>query len=355
MAGNIWLGLSALLYSILLFIGSQTWSLPKSDQSLFFLLSALLPPLWFCLAMSLSLSVANGGLDWLAISRGGQKVLVWVTCLTLLVVTWFSGNMRREPPDQMPWAMRPLVAGAWAMWLFPLVVLIFCALIIHPGLGRAAPPLGLHAPLAAVGGLSLLVTVGMVAEWVVNSHRHEQAKADAIVSEMDRRVQNQLAELQALDADKQLLVALGYTNRYNDAKVREQALSKIRAVPGLEDQLAAGLRSPLYEQVLIFLDASDPPDRQPLAEPARDAFLSLADSTLAAMRDRNGRVIPGNVDYDARLMLSVADKLQGLGVDYAPAIRAFRSALDEPRAEKLRFECIPAVDSWLARDAKRSP
>jgi len=104
--------------------------------------------------------------------------------------------------------------------------------------------------------------------------------------------------------------------------------------------------------VLIFLDDADPPDGKALAEPARDAFLLQAEATRASIRTP-GALYSDSFDFEGRLVLSVADKFRSFGVDYAPAIRAFRSALDEPHDPKIKFTCAAQLDDWLAREAKR--
>ena len=121
----------------------------------------------------------------------------------------------------------------------------------------------------------------------------------------------------------------------------------------LEQQLATGLHSAWYEYVLIFLDAADPPDGKALAEPARDAFLTMVEEAHSRLKEPS-YVHPDTFDFQARLMLSVADKFHAYGVEYAPAIRAFRTALDDPhRPKDVKFNCAADLDAWLARDAKR--
>jgi hypothetical protein len=47
--------------------------------------------------------------------------------------------------------------------------------------------------------------------------------------------------------------------------------------------------------------------------------------------------------------LATADAFQGLGVDYLPAIRTLRTALDEPNEHKrVRFTCVATLDRWIA-------
>lgn len=46
------------------------------------------------------------------------------------------------------------------------------------------------------------------------------------------------------------------------------------------------------------------------------------------------------------ICLSVA--ALGNGVDYLPAVREIRAALDEPTGRKhVGFDCIPVLDAWL--------
>jgi hypothetical protein len=350
--GNLSVGLAVLLYAVPL---PFLISAPRSHdggQSEAWGLILLFLLLWFCLAVALCVSAANGGLDWLSMARGSQYALVVVTCLAMAVVTTLSGLLRHETADQIPWAVRPLVPFAWAMWIFPLVIVIFSLLTINPALGAGVPRLALRATVALAGGLSLLASFGMLAQWFISSQQRQAARVDAIVSQESERNQRQMEELRAYDANTQLSFVLGYTNRYNDAKTRELALEKIRAVPDLEEQLATGLRSPWYLSVLIFLDDADPPDGKALAEPARDAFLLQAEATRASIRTP-GALYSDSFDFEGRLVLSVADKFRSFGVDYAPAIRAFRSALDEPHDPKIKFTCAAQLDDWLAREAKR--
>jgi hypothetical protein len=350
--GNLCIGLAVLLYLIPLPLIIVSPPTHDGGQSEAWGLMLLLLLLWVCLAVALCASATNGGLDWLTIARGSQYALVVVTCLAMAVVTGLSGLLRHETADQIPWAVRPLVPFAWAMWIFPMAIAIFSILTVNPAIGAAVPRLALRAPVGLVGGMSLVVCAGMLAQWFISSQQNQAARVDAMVSESTERTQHQMETVRALDANTQLNQVLGYTNRYHDPKLRELALEKIRAVPDLEEQLAAGLRGPWYEQVLIFLDASDPPDGKPLAEPSRDAFLAVAEDARSTMKGLS-TVHPDSFDFQTRLVLSVADKFRAFGVDYAPAIRAIRSALDEPHDPKVRFDCAPALDDWLARDAKR--
>lgn len=350
-AGNLCVGLAVLLYAVPLPMLISEPPSHDGGQSEGWGLILLQLVLWFCMAVALCVSAANGGLDWLWMARSLQYALVVVTSLALAVVSTMSGLLRHETADQIPWAARPLVPYAWAMWVFPLAIMVFCLVTINPALD-AIPRLVIRAPLGLAGGIALLVSFGMLAQWFISSQLRQAARIDATFAGDSARTRQQIEELQKYDANTQLSSVLSYTNRYNDDKVRELALEKIRAVPDLEEQLITGLRSPWFESVLIFLDDADPPDGKALAEPARDAFLLQAEAARATIR-AGGFLYPDSFDYQGRLVLSVADKFRAFGVDYVPAIRAFRSAFDEPHDQKVKFACAARLDEWLAREAKR--
>jgi len=147
-------------------------------------LAFLLVPMWFFLACSLSVSASQGGLDWLGLTRGMQHTLIVVTCLTLLVATWFSGALSGEPANQTPWAVRPLMY--WAVYLFPVVIFCFSLLNANSGLGASVPPLLLRIPVGLVGGVSLLVSCGLLLELAISNQQRQAQQVDAIISREDQ-------------------------------------------------------------------------------------------------------------------------------------------------------------------------
>ena len=350
-AGNLSIGLALLLYAVPLPL--VFWSPRGHDggQGYGWGLILVLVPLWFLLAVALLVSAMNGGLDWTRMARGWQFALVLVTSLAMAVVTTLSGMLRYETADQIPWAVRPLTPFGWAMWVFPLVVILFSAVTINASLGGTLPPFALETMAGVVGGISLLVSFGMLAQWFAFSMQKQAARDGALVAEAAQRPLRELEELRGYDANKDFYIVLGYTNPFNDPRVRALALEKIRAVPNLDEQLAGTLRGPGYDRALMFLATPDASADRALAEAVRDAFLLQAQSTRERMQQPSD-VRADDFDFDCRSILSVAEKFRSYGVDYVPAIRSFRSALDEPHHPNVRFACAAQLDDWLARETK---
>jgi len=52
-------------------------------------------------------------------------------------------------------------------------------------------------------------------------------------------------------------------------------------------------------------------------------------------------------------MLGAVDKFKGMGLDFLPAVRAVRAALDVPVSEPVKFDDAPALDRWIKKEEKR--
>jgi hypothetical protein len=341
---NIAIGIAVFLYAVPLQMTAAPGPMRgEVAMGWAFGLGVILFGIWVCLGFALAVATAGGALDWLGTGRGAQFAILAASCLAMLAVTWLSGIMREEPAEA-PWAERPFLT--WALYAFPPLIAIVATLMVNPRLSASLPSLLLRLPLGAVAGASLLVVVGMLGEWMFSIQMREQEHAVAVVAEADERTKTQLAEIPKLDPEKDFGQLLGYTNRFHDARIRALAVEKLRTNPNFESDLASALRNNWRMDALIYLDANDAPDNKAIAEPARDAMFAMADEVRDLIKTES-TLHPDSFDYRARLVLSVADKLHGLGVDYVPAVRAFRNALDEPRSDKPKANCTAEIDKWL--------
>jgi hypothetical protein len=62
---------------------------------------------------------------------------------------------------------------------------------------------------------------------------------------------------------------------------------------------------------------------------------------------------PSNFDptmfsIEVESVLATISKFEGMGVDYLPAVKGVRSALDEPvGGQIMKFNCSSVLDSWI--------
>jgi hypothetical protein len=227
----------------------------------------------------------------------------------------------------------------------------FCLLTLNPALGSPVPPLLYRIPLAVIAGLSLLVTAGMIGQWIVHSQKQQLARVERAIEEGNERDRNILARVQSLNPTNDFPELLGFANRFENENIRKVAIEKAQSHPQFADALAQVLQNGWAEKGLVYLDACEVPDPKALAEPVRVAIEVLAKDALDSV-DRTHTFYAEQFDWNTRIILSVADKFKGSGVDYVPAIREFRAALDYQRGKSFDFNARHTLDAWLARQSK---
>lgn len=307
-------------------------------------------PLWGLLWVALAIATARGALDWVVRARGAQHALLALACAALAVVTVLAIVGRWEPAAQLPWATRPL--SGWGAIALPAAALAFAAAALHPGLAAAVPPAAVRVPFAAAALTGLLAGAGLVVEAVQSAAAREAARAAELAERDSERDREILARVRSLEPEDGFAELLGFANRFEQPAIREEAIARARRHPRFDAALLEVLRGGLAEKGLVWIDAVEVADPAAVAPAARDAIRVLAAS---ARRERQrAHFLRGDeLDWDTRLAVSAADRLAGRGVDFAPALRELRAAMDEPRpGQPVRMRAADVLDRWLAEHAR---
>lgn len=344
--GNVCLVLATLLYAIPLPLLVIEAGRARNDGSALWGAVFLFGPLWLLLLVALGAASWRGGLDWVARGRAPQLLLVGVSCLALFLLTVLAYVGRVEHASQLPWAVRSFVG--WADLLLPAAALFGAACALNPGLAGRLPATAHRAPLAFAAVVALFAGAGMAVEAVASSQRRAAARAQDEVQFQDERDRRILAEVQGMDPAKDFPELLNFTNRFEKPEIRSVALEKARARPDFTPALVEVLRGGRAETALIYLDACDAPDPRAVAAPVEEAIRRLA-AEVPEQIERTHTLHADQFDFDTRLILAVADKLGVFGVDYEPAIRTYRAALDAPHPRKIALNAAGTIDRWLAR------
>jgi hypothetical protein len=289
----------------------------------------VLLPIWALLTVAMCLVTARNGLDWFIDDRPKQYAAVLVSSLAMLVVCWFSGSFRGEP--HTPYAARPFIT--WAVFALPLTVMAYAFLKLNPTIGTVIPNTVTRMPTAVAATLCLAACMGLLVELFISIQMRHGQEIDTIVADQKKRDAWILKQVQDADPEKDLGSILNQTSRFENDEIRNLALTKVRSHPRFRQELAAMLRNEWYDEALIFLESNEIEDPQEFAEPAREAFVQTAAFVRKAMREYH-HVRDDDFDSRAIRVLAVASKFKRYGVDYSPAIQAFRDALEEPRQQR---------------------
>jgi hypothetical protein len=349
--GNICLALAALIYALPLQLLMHDVAHKKNDGGGVWGAIILLAPLGILLVIAMMLATARGGFDWLPIRRGPQYLLVFASGVAIAVLLFFSFMGKLEHPNHLPLAARPFLN--WAVYVFPLLLMAFAFLTLNPSLGSKIPVLAYRVPIAIIGVASLLACAGMIAQWIAYNQQQQIARMERAVADGNERDRGILERVQSLNPTNDFPELLGFANRFENETIRKVAIQKARSHPQFDAELAKVLQNGWAEKGLVYLDACDvsEPERKALAEPVRAAILVLAADARDAI-ERTHTFYADQFDWNTRIILSMADKFQGAGVDYAPAIREFRAALDAPRGKDFNFNARRPLDAWLAKQQK---
>lgn len=340
---NLCLGLALLIAIPVFSVGLRGAGNPSSMDFAFVF---VIVPYWLFLTIGFGFGIATArsNFDWLCRSRGLQYVLVLSACAALAVTmmtTYDTGGGGESPSPDWVRVLR-LVALT-----LPLVTTLAGFLTLNPTWGAGLSPQIWRAPLVLIGSLSLLLGIGVVAVAVVGNIKNTNAAVQREISSNEIREASYLAEAQTLDPVTGIDALMQFTNIFHAPTIRAAALDKLRSHPGLNAAIARRIHDGACDEPFRYFEGADVPISQELAEPVRDAIICMAGRMRKTLRE-DGTHYDVNFDADTRRVLAVADRFKPLGVDYVPAMREFRAAMDEPNRFSFAPRCRATIDKWIA-------
>jgi hypothetical protein len=341
---HISLGIAAFLYLVPMQFFHHGNDRPAGEAAMGLLMYFFVTiPLGIFLFVSWCALLAQGGFSWIGGGRGAQLLLITVTALAFTAVISIGAVMRGDP--QMPWALRPLMP--WGLYILPLFLIVATFAQVNGTLATHIPPTVSRGVLIACSALVLASSAGMIVEWLIWQEKRATAAAKEQVAFEDRNLRSLVEEVEALDPIKDLGRLLGHAaaNRYQAP--RDLAVKKIQTHPRLQEELTLKLTNEWKLEALGYLELNDAPDNAALAVPVRTALESMA---FWMKREIEGSTHHWPEAYysETKMALAVADKFAAHGIDYIPAIKAWRAAFDHPNAKQANIRAPQLIDAWLA-------
>jgi hypothetical protein len=282
---------------------------------------------------------ANGKLDFLGWPRLLQYGGVAIACLSLTVLMGVSAAVHGSEGREFPWSIHPFCP--WAAYLVPFGMGFIGVLWLNSE-RLAFPEVPLRAAFGIVTAIALLSNIVLGVE--IRRNRQQEA---------EERAREDLLIVQQTDAEQDFSRLLHYTSRFERPPIRQLALQKILATgPRFNPLMIECLKNTVFPDGLTYLRDNDPPgDAAPLAEPVRGAILQLTERLRGEIA--TGRPLKaGEVESGVDTVLTVADKFSKYGVEFLPAVRDYRAALDAPKYAKVPPASVKRMDQWLAGKSK---
>lgn len=332
--GNICVGLLGLCAFVMFRFVSE--SVSRYDYLIAGMFSMFLLVALFAVFAAIT---ATGKLDFLGWPRLWQYGGVAIVSLSITVLAGMSAAVHGSGGREFPWSIHPFCP--WAAYTLPFVLALIAALWLNSGrLALSEYPLRVIFGIVTAIALSSNITFGVEIRRAIQQKAEDQARED-------------LLTVQRTDPEQDFSRLLHYTSRFERPPIRQLALQKVLATgPRFEALMTECLRTPVFQEGLTYLRDNDPPgDAAPFAEPARDAILKSAErlrEEIGTGRHVDADAVESGVDS----VLTVADKFSKYGVDFLPAVRDYRAALDAPKSARVPSASMRKMDTWLAAKSK---
>lgn len=347
--GNIALILASLLY-FALFSALYAKEPPRGGDAA---MGYVWGVIFICLAMSVSLAIAvfsvwmKGGFEWVHRDGAVRLLLVVVSFLAIIIITALASLFKNESGD-VPALLRAL--SAWVPAVVPLVVIIGLAVLLRPDWRAALPPAYYQWPLmlcALTGALGILA--GLYA-WAAQSVSNTTARKEAAVQQYDENQQRMLREIDSCDVSKNLVFILVFTDANQTPQVREKAVEKVKTHPKWQQELIRLLQNDWAPEAFNFLASNEVEDTALFPKAVEAGLYRQADLIRQSIRRaaHSSHFYEDQFTWEVERALRTATRFKGMGVDFLPAVRDIRAALDEPSSLKdVEFRCVKIVERWI--------
>ncbi len=351
LSGNICLALAALISIALLSPLFQHKIATSNDQGatgylaiIVFFLAFLFLGLMSIVYMAIN---RQGGFNWVSAS-GTVRFLFLAIGLLSAVIMAVTGVINRFMPSSNSDILQSFL---WGVPVVIFIVLLVTGFILNNNFIREHVPLLFFKwPLFLTGGLSFGGALYMAATIVFSGHPTKESSIrdyESAPSIEDSR----LKEIEESDVKENMMRLLEFTGGLYPQEVRDKAAEKIKTNPELQKQLIDMLEGEWALYAFNFLQSNDVDDKKLFLQPVLTGVKSVAGYIRHTIQGTSPSSFEDNMFSDeVNRVLRTVEKFKGNSVDYLPAVREMRAALDEPVGGKqIKFDSRDVLDSWIGK------
>ena len=300
----------------------------------------LIAVFWVCMALVACTIGFGGGFAWLSLGRfagGGMLVLCFLVMMsgsTLGMEASFGGIRFLAPVNAVATS---------------LVLMVTAAVLLNENLKMIASPTLVKWGLGAVLAVNSLMLTTMILGAIAS---RASAFLPRSSDELDNFQLGILDQIDSCDASKGITSLFIYSGDNQPRQIREKARLKIKSKPGWQEDLYHTLEGDGVDEAFRFLLSNDVDDKPRFAKGVYQGVLSQARLVRERLRrcSHPSHVYDGQFIFEVRHSLGVVEKFKDLGVDFKPAVKELRAALDEPVAyDNPDVSSKKLLDKWLKK------
>lgn len=352
--GNLLLLIACFIYAGLLHIVYFERVPRGGDAVMGYAWSVILLNLVLLISMILVslLVAARGGLAW--IDGSGWKRFGWVSLVVLggVLTATFSALFRYEP-GPVPQILR-FVFGITPLLIPPLLI-ASAGILLNQGIRDTTHPYLYKGPLLLVALFAALGILTGLFTWVVESGRRQHVLSQDRTQFEDSNTRRMLDDIDSCDVSKNMVFILVFADANQPPEVREKAVRKIKTHPNWQGEMVRLLRTEWAPEVFNFLASNEVDDPALLAQPVLDGMFQQAGIIQKRIQSSShpSHFYPGLFSWEVERVIRTADRFDATGTNYLPALRAIRTALDEPSEfKKPVFNCVKELERSIKKREK---
>lgn len=312
------------------------------DAGIEYLFTTTLVHLLFSLSMIIVCIVIAraGGFNWISPHAAFRNGVIIVSLSAILFTIYLSSVAFSNEVGIMK------MAAAIIPIVLPLPLLAASVILLNKSLYLNVSIAVWKTPLIILAGISVLVCAVMLVMFIGDQQKNAKNKLENTQNQANELHQESLEQIKNTDVLTSLVFLLGYTNQYQDDNLRKAALAKIKTNPKWQQELIRLLRSGWASQVFIFLADNEVEDKKIFAEPVNDGIINMAEYFR---KNINQTLFPELFEAETQNVLGTVEKFKNLGVDYMPALKKMREALNYSNASENdpKLNCISILDQWI--------
>ena len=348
--GNVILSLLTLVYSGLLF--TLFGKLPGGSDSAagYVWLSVILNlVLLFGFSLVSVIISMEGGFEWISSSGWVRLMVVAVGLFAAIFTTGLCAVFSNEK-ERMPVMLRyavPIIP-----LVIPLLLIISATILLNNGLRGSVPVAFYKWPLTAVFAIGLVGFGYTVYAYDKDSREDYSRRVKSFTEDQNLNRERILLEIDSCDVTKDMVFILVFTDANQHPGVRSRAVEKVKSALGWQQELIRLLKTGWAPEAFNFLASNEVADPGIFPPAINEGILNQAKLIRENIRksSHSSNFYPGLFSWEVERVLRTANKFENKGVDFLPAIKQLRAALNEPSGfEKPRFDCIDPLDGWIRK------
>ncbi len=345
--GNIFLGIASLILFSL--VTSNSKPMPGGDAGVGYAWFIIMLNLGFVLCMGIVALVIGfkGGFEWVSVHKSTRILYVTVSVIAVLIFVGLCRFLQAEAGHYSALLKMLIKAGS----LFVPFLMIFISVILLNDSLKASFPLAVYKWLSIfIVALSIVTLTTLLLGQFAGVAKRQAVLLGIRKSPRSANDDRILAQIDSCDVTTSLGSILVFSGDNQPAYIQNAAVAKIKTNPNWEKTLIEYFETDWAPDVFQFLASNDVDSPSLFEEPVQKGIYIQARLVRERIRrcSHPSHFYPGMFDWDIQRVIRTVDKFQSKEIDYLPAIKELRAALDEPsELDKPKFNSAKMLDKWI--------